>query len=395
MRRVGFRAALGLSVAFLVGGAAVAPPAVAADKTDWKQFGYSATHSGYAPFETALSVANVAGLKLQWARQLPQQISGTPAVAESRVFAAGYDNQLYALARRDGHRLWTVTSPSGLYMLTPAVSGDVVIVGGGTAFTGLTAAYDVRTGKLRWQTDFTHAVRMASPTVYQDKVFVGTLVTLHALSAANGKELWSTVLTDTPNVEIGGPVAVSDGGALVVSTTTDGRVTAVDAATGQIRWSMQLGVAYPTGGPAISAGIGYVVEHTEWTAAGFKLFAFQVSSGRILWSRPCAEVNVTPTVGRGSVYVGSHGGGLDSFDARTGAPRWAVNVGATVRSQGSLANGVLYVVTDLGLSARNAATGEELYRDDFGAPLYPSAPAISSGRVFMGIANGVMVYGLK
>jgi eukaryotic-like serine/threonine-protein kinase len=212
-----------------------------------------------------------------------------------------------------------------------------------------------------------------------------------AVSATTGRTLWSTPIP-VADAAISAPVAVSAGGRYVIVTTDNGDLIAINGTTGAIVWHELIGHGINLGGPAIGSGIGYMATGiTATDRGGFKLVAFQVSNGRILWSRDCGfTVQVTPTVGNGIVYIGENDEQMHAFNARTGAVLWSADT-FRVLSQAALANGVLYSATDVALTATDAATGKLLFRSyiSFGAPNL-SSPAVSNGWVFVGSAEGVV-----
>ena len=127
------------------------------------------------------------------------------------------------------------------------------------------------------------------------------------------------------------------------------------------------------------------------------LYAFRISTGRVLWKQDCGDdVHVTPTVGNGVVYNGAINGTMHAIDARTGAVRWVAEVPGEVWSSAALGNGVLYAGTESALLALNAATGQELFRAVIGSGYANmSSPAVTGGRVYVGSGEGdVRVFGL-
>lgn len=125
-----------------------------------------------------------------------------------------------------------------------------------------------------------------------DPVVAGGLIyTLDAAArvtatSTNGGQVWSTNLVP-PNEDdshaTGGGMAYSDG-VLYVSSGF-GRLTALDARSGSIRWQQKLG-ATGSGTPTISNGLLYLVagDDTGWT--------INIKDGRIVWQQPG-----TPSVG--------------------------------------------------------------------------------------------------
>jgi outer membrane protein assembly factor BamB len=370
----------------------------------WLQFQYGPTHSGFNPLEETLNEGNVGALSLQWLQSLGQQpgdqpVYGTPVVSGGRVFAAGYYGALFALRARDGHVLWTADLGLPMTVDTPVVYGSLVIVAGGEGDKGgIVAAFDARSGQRRWTTLVPDGVGVSFPVLYSGKLYVGAAGTLYSLSATTGAILWSRFLHGDSESGISGPVAVSAGGLYVVAATSDGYLYGVSGSSGQVAWSRKLGGGVWRGGTAIWKGIGYIANGTQSAEGGaLRLYAFQVSNGRVLWSQDCGDdVHVTPTVGDGLVFIGTIDETMHAIDARSGAVRWVVDVPGEVWSSAALASGVLYAGTERAVVALDADTGEELFQATIGSGwANMSSPAVTGGHVYVGSGEGdVRVFGV-
>ena len=379
---------------------AISPSAALATASySWPQFQYGYTHSGFNPWEEILDKENVGGLSVEWARPLGQTVYGTPIVSGGRVFAAGYDGALFALRGRDGRVLWTANVGLPMTTTTPVVyKGLVIAAGGRWDKGGIVAAFDVRTGQRRCATQVPAGVDVSFPVLYGGRLYMGADGAIYALSAATGEILWSRFLRGGWESGISGPVAVSGGGLYVIAATADGYLYGVSRSSGQVVWSRKLGGGVWRGSTAIWHGIGYIANSDQYVeGGGFRLYAFQVSNGRLLWSRECGDdVHVTPTAGDGLVYIGAINGTMHAIDAHTGAVRWVVYVPGEVWSSAALANGVLYAGTEYGVVALDADTGRELFRATIAEGfMNMSSPAVTGGRLYIGSGEGnVWAFGL-
>ena len=141
------------------------------------------------------------------------------------VVGVGQKNGLYhVLDRKSGKTVWetqlTGGSPLGGIMVTAAVDHGVIFVNSNKwrvfgIFSGTnspldtssTFALDARDGHIRWETPMP-APMFSALTVANGVVYQGTIDgTVHALSAADGKRLWS----DAPGGGIAGGFSISRG----------------------------------------------------------------------------------------------------------------------------------------------------------------------------------------
>jgi outer membrane protein assembly factor BamB len=165
-------------------------------------------------------------------------------------------------------------------VLAPAIgtpSGAAVTVG----LDGVVTAWDVRTGDVVWRADLVTDADL--PAVVADHPDTGHVVlatdrngTLLALDPDDGMLLWETA--DSPLDVLGsGP----DGS--VVTVSDNGRVSLLDAATGEPRWRARIG------GFASSA---HVIDDLTIVAGDRELVAFD-SEGDRVWDSAAVDQAVT------------------------------------------------------------------------------------------------------
>jgi len=168
---------------------------------------------------------------------------------------------------------------------------------------------------------------------------------------------------------VAGVVYVADAG---------GSVTAFDAATGDQRWSRQLGSAANTS-PAVGGGLVVVGD-----AAG-DIVALDVRDGMRHWVfHTGGEVRSSPGIVDGIVYDGSADGNLYALDLATGARRWAFPTGGAVSRTSAIDGGVVYVGSEGGVvNAVDAASGIRRWQKVLG-PGQVSSLAVAAGLVVAG-----------
>jgi outer membrane protein assembly factor BamB len=154
-----------------------------------------------------------------------------------------------------------------------------------------------------------------------------------------------------------------------------GSLTALDATTGAIRWTVSDDMVGP---PTVADGVLYV------GTGSHTLVALDAATGARRWSVPFTSIGSSPLVANGMVYVpgivGSEYGFL-AFSAVDGSARWALP--GSLSSAASYADGLVYISGSDGiLRALDAATGVERWRATGGSFTMP--PAVSGGLVFVG-----------
>lgn len=286
---------------------------------------------------------------------------------------------------------WPETGPEVLWR-TPLGSGySGIAVVGDRAFTmfgvsgrELAAAFDVVTGQEVWRFEMGNNYRSregdgprATPTVDGDLVFVaGARSRLYALDAATGEERWGI---DLPK-ELGGRVPewgsssspLVEGQYLIVDVAgrKDYGVVAFDKATGEIAWHADSHrAAYSS---PLAATIGGQRQVVLFTAEGVR--GVSAEDGRRLWSAPWTtdwDVNAaTPVfVPRNGIFISS---GYDSGATLIQVVQkddefkvyevWRNRLMKNHFSSSILVGGFLYGF-DMGtLKCLDALTGEEKWR---------------------------------
>ncbi len=210
---------------------------------------------------------------------------------------------------------------------------------------------------------------LSSPAVVGDAVYIAsTDGRLYAVDRATGRERWRYA-TQGP---ISSSPAVASG--LVFISSVDGFVHAVDAATGERRWR------FATRGERrfTAPGIHGAIPRSERMPDPFDVF---LSS---------------PTIVGDVLYVGSGDQHVYALDVQSGAQRWAFATGDVVHASPTVVGGVVYIGSwDRNLYALDAATGRERWRYTTGADtvIYnqvgiASSAAVAGGIVFVGGRDG-------
>lgn len=226
-----------------------------------------------------------------------------PVMTADAVHLLTADGALRSFGATDGAERWsTLHSIRGAS--PPAVDGRHVYAATGL---GIVRAYDRRTGEVVWETERRHEVLdepAPRPAVAGDAVVVadpdGTLV---ALEAATGDERWSRPVDDV--------VGVAGREQQLLVAYADGRLEALDAVTGEAQWTSDVGASLRAG--PFPAGSTVVVI----TATG-QVVGVEASSGEQRWSHDTGAALLPPPASDASAYYAL--GGAAARGARRG--RW-------------------------------------------------------------------------
>jgi outer membrane protein assembly factor BamB len=171
----------------------------------------------------------------------------------------------------------------------------------------------------------------------------------------------------------------------------DGRLYALDPATGRVRWRYN---AHRCGwsSPALADHLLFAtfIAHSSCRSRlrNGELLAFSPATGQIRWRKAIGPSESSPLVAGGLVYVADQDGRVSAFVARSGKLRWSFDTGAPIKASPSLAYGRIYIGNYAGeMLALDARSGRLDWRT-VGFGNFYSTAAVTAGRVYAGSVDG-------
>ncbi|MFI2203848.1 PQQ-binding-like beta-propeller repeat protein [Streptomyces sp. NPDC020192] len=320
-----------------------------------------------------------------WRFRMSNDVWGTPSVAGDLVYVTSFE--VHALDVATGRRSFKTRDVAWSMAVA---DGRIHASDGPTLF-----ALDAREGADLWRLS-------TDAWVYSLKADHGTVVTgtrgggVQAWEAASGQKLWEIAgcQTDFESPE-SGPL-VHDG---TVYVWQDARLRALEARTGEERWSYPVGDAASCGGVPVRlapASDGYV-----YVSAGTRVLAIEVASGRVRWHFEAPAVFLSPpaftpgpAVTGGGVYLADYLGTVYALDATDGRDRWRIATEARASIEPVLvAAGHVHVGSGKALYTLDAVTGTPKWRFQAGGDVV-GAPAVAEGRIHFGSTDHLL-YTLK
>ncbi|GAC1436399.1 MAG: hypothetical protein NVS4B12_16030 [Ktedonobacteraceae bacterium] len=181
-------------------------------------------------------------------------------------------------------------------------------------------------------------------------------------------------------------------------------------------WTTTWGESIDSGSPMIDnniayvGGTSYVVGPTNLSNLTQQLYAINAKTGTMLWSSSpwyimsyiswpaiadgIAYACLSAQVGSGPIVSGD-AGSLVALNAKTGATLWTADIDDSFDCDPTIADGIVYVISNNDLHAFNAKTGtvqRTVLIDDFitsSDPQIPArgSPAVANGVVYVGSGN--------
>jgi outer membrane protein assembly factor BamB len=349
----GVAASVGLSV---VGGSHPASAATTSP-TNWTQWGFNAQHTGYNSSETVLTRANVGHLVSVFSTRLKGAFPD-PIVANGVVYLANSNGIIEAIDGATGAYKWRVGPICYGGISDPAFANGRVWVGQeDPGLAGITTSGN-KVVCITWNAA---GIDSSPPSVGHGTVYVaGDYGTLGALDVKTGAVRWGVGLPQDQGQEFDASPALSaDGGAVFVGGSEyigNGQsynlVYKVNAATGAVIWSRNLGTCFgPNSTVSVSGSMVFV--------AGCVVYALSAATGATIWSSAAVEPDTVPAVAGGLVFVSGYGGTV-ALKAGDGSLVWqnpAYSYSAPYLGELAIANGVVYVGSDMLNSSTGAFLG--------------------------------------
>lgn len=182
--------------------------------------------------------------KVLWKFKTNGRIRSTPVIQDKSVLVASYDGVLYGLDKTKGTQQWRYET-EGAHLksedfgwdrnaidATPFVAKDKLVFG---SRDGNLYAVDMTTKALVWKFTYGPTWSVASPLVYQEKVFVGWSDNrlFGAVDLQTGKEVWKY---EAGHHMYSSPVVA---GNTVIVGSGDNKLYGFDTATGKVQWTFK------------------------------------------------------------------------------------------------------------------------------------------------------------
>jgi len=216
---------------------------------------------------------------------------------------------------------------AGFYKIQPVISGSTIYV---AAADGSLEAFDKLTGKSLWDVELEFPLS-GGVGIYADALFIGSSDGfVIKVDANSGEVLWSTRLS-------GEVMSVpQSNGAMVIAHSLDGKLQALDFATGAVAWT------YDSTVPALTLrGSGSPLVSGDTVFVGFangRVLAFDIATGSISWEARIAipqgrseiervvDIDGTMTLEGDELFVASYQGRIAALNASDGSKLWQQDV---------------------------------------------------------------------
>ena len=276
-----------------------------------------------------------------------------------RIYVATRDGFVRCLSPVDGSVEWEFKT-HGRFVSGPTISHGIVYVAGGD---GVLYAFRALTGEQVWAFKANEEL-VSSPTITDKMVLVASQSeTVFAVSLETGAWVWQYRRDAPSGFTVRGTArpVVNDG--LVYMGFADGYVAALNLDSGVLAWDKRLST---TGGtqfldvdttPVLAEGRLFVASYLDG------VYGLDAKTGDLKWVTP--HGNLTALLPRGRTLFATGDGALSAFDMASGRMLWTLNLSdKTSKGKGvnagralALARGYVVVPTSTALAFVEPSSG--------------------------------------
>jgi len=313
-----------------------------------------------------------------------------PAGDGNRIYAASRDGNVVAMHPETGKEFWRTKLDIEL-SAGPGVGENLVVAG--TA-NGWLIALDATSGTEKWRVNIAGEI-LARPVIKDDVVVAMTIDNrLHAVSAFDGSERW-TVEQATPLLTMRGSATPVIVGTTVIAGFDNGRLVAVDLASGDVVWEQLL--SPPTGRSDlerlsdIDGEISVVGQDVYASGYHGSIAALASESGQILWARELSSYEGV-AADWNNLYTVTDTGEVVALTRRTGDEAWRQSSLLRREPTVPVAFGTTVVVGDLEgyLHFFSNFDGEPVARVRLGHDAISADPVVVANRLYVQSDSGIV-----
>ena len=323
-----------------------------------------------------------------------ESVALTPVVANGIVYVGTDENRTVALDEFTGKLIWEFST--GSFVRTPPTVADGKVFFG--SWDGYLYALNANDGKLIWKfgpvdldKGLASGVWTMGVIVTQGRVIFGAQ-DIYAIDENSGTLVWKTILSE----ELAHSFGLALGDNMVVASSLDGNVYALDVATGNKLWAFKTN-SYIEAVPSIAYGNVYVGSTDNYT------YALNAKTGQLVWKTEHGWSDYWTFGGGGwshagladnMVFTSSPDGNRYVFNANTGELIWKFQTGNVSWSGTPIVGDIAYFGSwDGKIYAANKLTGTKLWEYQTNGYLNGD-PAIVDGMLIWGSSNDGYLYAI-
>ncbi|HBE70028.1 MAG TPA: serine/threonine protein kinase [Planctomycetaceae bacterium] len=286
----------------------------------------------------AVRALNLADGELIWEKKFDTFFITTPSVRDDTIYFGDTDGVLRALEAKTGKSKWEYTT--GAEQETgPNFYKDRLLV---TSYDGSLTALEADTGKEIWKHTIDEPIQ-CGPTLAGSLTFLGGCdESLHVIDVESGEPVQEPLPLFSPT---GSTPSVSNG--IVFVPTSSGEIVAYNPKEREPLWRFydsRLASEFKRVSVAVAEGLVVATSRNK------RVFALDAKTGKVRWQAPLRKrSDASPLIAGQSVFVVAADGRVLRFDLKTGKELWMMELKPTFTASPAAADGKLVVASKRGV----------------------------------------------
>ncbi len=274
--------------------------------------------------------------KEKWRLELETGFVASAAYIDKVIYIGDYDGMLRALDATTGKEIWTFKAEMQIDA-SPTAHGSNLLV---TSEDGTLYCVKRASGELVWKYETGDQLRCGASLAGNRTYLGGCDGKLHVVDVTDGKAIGEPIPLDGPT---GSTPSVA--GKNVFVPTHGGKLFAFDAETSQEAWQF----FDPKLAQEFQNNVATADNLVVATSRNKHVFALDAISGKVAWDVVLRKrADGSPVIAGNSVVVAAADGRLIVLDLKTGAEKWLYEVKGAFIGSPAIADGKIVVASDKG-----------------------------------------------
>ncbi len=274
--------------------------------------------------------------KSLWKLELENGFMASPSFKDGVLFVGDYNGVLRALDAATGQEKWQFAAELEIDG-SPNFFGDTVLF---TSQSGVLYALDLANGALRWKYETGDQLQCGA-TLAEDRTFLGGCDGyLHVIDVKTGQPVREPLPIDSPT---GSTPSVADGKIFV--PTYAGEILAFQHPTNELAWRFKDEKLSSEFKNSVAVSQGLLVASSR----NRRVFAIDTQSGQVKWEHTLRKrSDSSPVIAGQRVVVAAADGRIVLLDLQSGEQTWMYEVKGGFLASPAVADGKLVVASDRG-----------------------------------------------
>jgi len=253
-------------------------------------------------------------------------IVGKPMIYENNVYFGSEDKKMYCVSTRTGKELWNF-STDGPIRNSVKIAESHAFVG---SDDGYLYAINIMSNRMTWRVDTDAPVR-TTPFITRDNIYFGNEYGDFLCIDFSGHIKWrfktKKAITSSPIVDNG----------MVFFASLDSTIYALDMKSGWVVWRFRMEKG------SISSPCKFE-NSLVLGSADNHIYCIDAGNGKEIWRyKTDHQVSGSPAIHQNTVYCGTADGTLYCLDLKNGHERWKFKTNDVITGAPTIVNDILYI----------------------------------------------------